>query len=193
MNCNNTPKCSEPCGDCTQEWPRPDGAQSPAEGDGNVLVPLTLLEDASSALGNFVSDHGWSDEDMQAMDNLDAFIAQHKANVAANVQPKHTDEPLFLLHCGQIDSGGEQGDWDIEADSGKRVDEFCRLHPGQTINLHPHVQSPAPGDAPAAHVSSLESGSPLMCGLSDWESKGLVALYTRSAPCAAVQDGKGQS
>lgn len=64
--------------------------QAPAEAHGDVLVPLTLLEDASSALGNFVSDHGWSDEDMQVMDNLDAFIAEHKANAAANVQPKGT-------------------------------------------------------------------------------------------------------
>lgn len=61
---------------------------APDEAHGDVLVPLTLLEDASSALGNFVSDHGWSDEDMQAMDNLDAFIAQHKAKARANVQPK---------------------------------------------------------------------------------------------------------
>lgn len=46
-------------------------------------------------------------------------------------------EPLFLLHTGQIDSGGEQDEWDCEADSGRRVDAFCRLHPGQTILLYP--------------------------------------------------------
>jgi len=50
--------------------------------------------------------------------------------VPAPVQP--VGEPLFLLHCGQVDSSGEQDDWDCEADSWKRVEDFCRLHPGQT-------------------------------------------------------------
>ncbi len=54
-----------------------------------VSVPLTVLEDASSSLGHYLSDRGWSDEDMQAMDNLDAYIARHKANAAA----KQTKEP----------------------------------------------------------------------------------------------------
>lgn len=44
-------------------------------------------------------------------------------------------EPLFLLHTGQIDSSGEQDDWDCEADSGQRVENFCRQHPGMTIKL----------------------------------------------------------
>ena len=46
---------------------------------GYVSVPLQVLTDASEALGNFVSDHGWGDDDMQAMDNLDAYIARHDA------------------------------------------------------------------------------------------------------------------
>lgn len=50
-----------------------------AQTDDVVRVPLQLLKDASEALGNFVSDHGWGDADMQAMDNLDACIAQHAA------------------------------------------------------------------------------------------------------------------
>lgn len=48
-----------------------------------VRVPMQILKDASEALGNFVSDHGWGDADMQAMDNLDAYIARHEANRAA--------------------------------------------------------------------------------------------------------------
>lgn len=64
--------------------------QYSAEAHGNVLVPLCVLEDAAEAIGNFVSDHGWGDSDMQAMDNLDAYIARHKTNAAANVQPKGT-------------------------------------------------------------------------------------------------------
>lgn len=44
-----------------------------------VLVPLSILEAAESSLGSFCSDEGWGDEDMQNMDNLSAYIAQHKA------------------------------------------------------------------------------------------------------------------
>lgn len=46
---------------------------------GYVTVPLQVLRDASDALGNFTMDHGWGDSDMQAMDNLDAYIAIHDA------------------------------------------------------------------------------------------------------------------
>lgn len=53
-----------------------------------VRVPLQVLKDASEALGNFVSDHGWGDADMQAMDNLDAYIARHEANRAARLAAK---------------------------------------------------------------------------------------------------------
>ena len=129
MNCNNQPKCEKLCGDCTQEWPVPAGAQSPAEGD--------EVRDAAQALIN----HLWKTQLAGIHFHL---VADLKQALDAKPQPKHTDEPLFLLHCGQIDSGGEQGDWDIEADSGKRVDEFCSRHPGQTVKLYPHVQAPAP-------------------------------------------------
>jgi hypothetical protein len=57
-------------------------AARPAVPAGMVLVPVEVLEDAATAIGHFVSDHGWSAEDMQAMDNLDAYIARHKANAA---------------------------------------------------------------------------------------------------------------
>jgi hypothetical protein len=53
-----------------------------------VRVPVQVLKDASEALGNFVSDHGWGDADMQAMDNLDAYIARHEANRAAMLAAK---------------------------------------------------------------------------------------------------------
>lgn len=53
-----------------------------------VRVPLQVMKDASEALGNFVSDHGWGDADMQAMDNLDAYIARHEANRAAMLAAK---------------------------------------------------------------------------------------------------------
>ena len=44
-----------------------------------VLVPLNVLEAAEESLGSFCSDHGWADEDMKNMDNLSAYIAEHKA------------------------------------------------------------------------------------------------------------------
>lgn len=53
-----------------------------------VRVPVQVMKDASEALGNFVSDHGWGDADMQAMDNLDAYIARHEANRAAMLAAK---------------------------------------------------------------------------------------------------------
>lgn len=52
---------------------------APSVPDDVVRVPVQVLKDASEALGNFVSDHGWGDADMQAMDNLDAYIARHDA------------------------------------------------------------------------------------------------------------------
>lgn len=71
-------------------WPHRELYDSPAPGvpDGYVLVPLQVLHDASDALGNFIMDHGWGDSDMQAMDNLDAYIARHEANRAAMLAAK---------------------------------------------------------------------------------------------------------
>jgi hypothetical protein len=51
----------------------------PMSDEQHVLVPLADLEAAAESLGSFCSDHGWSDADMQNMDNLLACIAQHKA------------------------------------------------------------------------------------------------------------------
>jgi len=61
---------------------------APSVPDDVVRVPMQILKDASEALGNFVSDHGWGDADMQAMDNLDAYIARHEANRAAMLAAK---------------------------------------------------------------------------------------------------------
>ena len=55
--------------------------QAEAVPPGYVLVPIDVLQAASESLGNFVSDHGWTDADMQAMDNLDAILAQQKGGV----------------------------------------------------------------------------------------------------------------
>lgn len=44
-------------------------------------------------------------------------------------------EPLFLLHCGEL-FGGERDDWDVEANSGRVVDELADQHPGETLHLY---------------------------------------------------------
>ena len=70
---------------------------------GFVLVPVEVLEDAATAIGHFVSDHGWSAEDMQAMDNLDAYIARHKANAAAPTPPA-PEAPPYRMTAGEVDA-----------------------------------------------------------------------------------------
>ena len=44
-------------------------------------------------------------------------------------------EPLFLLHCGAL-FGGERDEWDVEANSGRAVDELADQHPGETLHLY---------------------------------------------------------
>jgi len=78
------------------------------------------------------------------------YSAHHVA--APSVAP----EPLFLLHSGQIDSGGEQDDWETEADSQVRVDEFCRLHPGKTIPLFAHPPREASVAPEPLHVDETK-------------------------------------
>jgi hypothetical protein len=75
-------------------------AQLAAQGP-DVRIPLDVLEEASAALGNFCADLGWSDTDMQAMDNLDAFIARHKAILSAAPSQQ---APTNCRHCGGPDS-----------------------------------------------------------------------------------------
>jgi hypothetical protein len=54
-------------------------AAAPVPLTDGVTIPLEVLEAAEESLGSFCSDHGWSDKDMQNMDNLSAHIARHKA------------------------------------------------------------------------------------------------------------------
>jgi hypothetical protein len=61
------------------EATQPAAQPAPVPLTDGVNVPLTILEAAEASLGSFCSDHGWSDKDMQNMDNLSAYIAQHKA------------------------------------------------------------------------------------------------------------------
>ena len=78
-----------------------------------------------------------------------------KAALSQPAQPAPAEgwEPLFILHCGQIDSSGEQDEWETEANGQQRVDDFCRLHPGQKIKLYP--APPASQEKPAPAVQAV--------------------------------------
>jgi hypothetical protein len=84
------------------------------EGDDGLamMVPMDLWNEAQEAIESLVGEDD------------------------ATPQPASEPVPLFLLHSGKIGSDGEQDDWDVEAESGRRVDEFCRRYPGQTIKLY---------------------------------------------------------
>lgn len=63
----------------------------------HITIPIDVAEAAAEAIGNFVSDHGWLDSDMQAMDNLISYTARHKANQAAlAAQPQTLDEAMAV-------------------------------------------------------------------------------------------------
>lgn len=51
-----------------------------------IPIPADVVEQAVDALGRFCSDEGWGSDDMQAMDNLDAYLAQHKARITKEPQ-----------------------------------------------------------------------------------------------------------
>jgi hypothetical protein len=70
-----------------------------------VTVPMAVLEAAEASLGSFCSDHGWSNEDMQNMDNLSAYIdiARHKANLGITKgEPAPVQEPVAWMVNGSM-------------------------------------------------------------------------------------------
>ena len=66
---------------CCENYSNCNLSAAPVPLTDGVTVPLAVLEAAEASLGSFCSDLGWSDEDMQNMDNLSAYIARHKANL----------------------------------------------------------------------------------------------------------------
>lgn len=104
-----------------------------ASEDGDPPPPIRLIVGhGHSGYGLYVSLAEYGDEGSSLLTALAAPPAPAR------------QEPLFLLHTGQIDSGGEQDEWDIEANSWVSVEEFCLAHPGQTIGLHPQPLPAAP-------------------------------------------------
>ena len=85
---------------------------------------------------------------------------------ALETMAQRCGDPLYLLHCGKIDGDGEQDEWDVEADSWRRVEDFCRQHPGETVSLYA-AQPPAipegyvlmPRRATTEMVSAFMAGS----------------------------------
>ena len=59
---------------------------------GHIAVPRWVLERASESLGSFVSDHGWAQVDMDAMDNIDAYLARSPTPPAEPAEP-HSQRP----------------------------------------------------------------------------------------------------
>ena len=57
---------------CTRNTPP---AAQPAVPEGMKLVPLAMLERAAESLGSFVSDHGWSQSDMDTFDEVSLLAA----------------------------------------------------------------------------------------------------------------------
>ena len=72
-----------------------------------ITIPLDVAEAAAEALCNFVSDHGWADSDMQAMDNLDAYIQRHKASRTELAEPEQ--EETFIPNWANYRQGVADG------------------------------------------------------------------------------------
>ncbi len=71
---------------------------------------------------------------------MDKAIAEDAiATLRHAIKQAEKQEPLFLLYTGEIDSSGEQDEWDIVQARllrDLRVDEFCAANPGQTVPLY---------------------------------------------------------
>ena len=96
-----------------------------------------LLREALQAMLDCVYDEERDDATVKAVKLARTALTQP-------AQPAEGGEPLFILHCGQIDSSGEQDEWETEANGQQRVDAFCRQHPGQKVKLY--TAPPAPED-----------------------------------------------
>jgi hypothetical protein len=134
--------------------------------------------------------------------------------IAAGAAPQAA-EPLYLLHTGQIDSSGEQDDFDVECNSYKAVEAFCRQHPAQVIGLYPAAL--AAGAAPqAAELTDEQMWSRLpfpwqslardvqqaqdklrefgfSASYLDWAIRMATALAARAVPAAPTKDTLGHS
>ena len=57
-----------------EAWQTARSAPAAPEPQGWKLVPVELLKRIQESLGSYLSDHGWSQSDMDAADALDGFL-----------------------------------------------------------------------------------------------------------------------
>ena len=140
-----------------------NGANCGEPGMTNITIPLEVANAASEALGNFVSDHGWSDSDMQAMDNLDSYIARHKAIRAemSAVADQYAHKLALDLECVLADYSGTWYDAAIST-LGAYRDAMNAIHEresptfmGEPIVSSGELTKPAQHDAP--EVAALKA------------------------------------
>lgn len=92
--------------------------------DGFVLVPAQVLRNASDSLGSFVSDHGWSQADMDAMDVLDAYLA---GNPAAPPPPA-VGKPLSDYEIDALLLEEHAGDSEMHEFAHQVLALFCKIN-----------------------------------------------------------------
>lgn len=124
-------------------------AQAEARGDEPVRFPLSADEQRTALKSAQKVDDwmaaGCAEADtprtsIAVLRELARWVVHESAHPAPAAPQAGEAEPLFLLHTGQIDGGGEQDEWETEANSWTAVEEFCRQHPGKTIGLYPASQ-----------------------------------------------------
>ena len=137
-----------------------------------ITIPIDVAEAAAEALGNFVSDHGWSDSDMQAMDNLDAYIARHKAIRAELAKPVEPVEPAAWR------TFDGEGGYEFRAYEDNEVykEWWEKRNPHQKGWVEPlYLHPPTPAWCDAPEVAALKAER-------DRYRKALEAM-TRKEPC----------
>ena len=138
----------------------------------HITIPIDVAEAAAEALGNFVSDHGWSDSDMQAMDNLDAYIARHKAiraELAKPVGPATAPKPAAWINGHDLRLLGRQG-------RGALV--WCDNEGNADTPLYLHPPTPAWHDAP--EVAALKAERDAMLELLVFAASIIKSEYPES-------------
>ncbi len=104
MNCNNQPKCKEPCGDCTQEWPVPAGS----ERDAALLTIMGLIEEAFN--DGFTAPETYNDTVYNMADEcwptLQAYFCEKVRAALQSQQPagklvlkRLSDEDISIIRC----------------------------------------------------------------------------------------------
>jgi hypothetical protein len=136
-----------------------------------ITIPIDVAEAAAEALGNFVSDHGWSDSDMQAMDNLDSYIARHKAIRAELAKPVEPVTPVAW-----IDDFGSVFPIGARKGAESWIESWIAANQRNWKPLYLHPPTPAWCDAPEVAALKAERDAAMkdaeryryLCGQQHW-------------------------